>query len=142
MKSLILIVTFFFCTLIITSCIKEKNNPSGGSATTGQTDYRDKYVGNYFSRKLCTFWTLNQQQIDTVFNDTLTVSVIKNPSISTQLIINGDVIEIDTSGSYTGYYNPAAYKNYAVSFYNDSVSIRTFSGGLGGGTSCYTDGVK
>lgn len=142
MRSLILIVTFFFCALIIISCTKENNYPSGGSATTGQTDYRDKYVGTYFSKKLCTFWTLSQPQIDTVFNDTLTVSVIKNPSILSQIIVNGDVVEIDTSGSYTGYYNPAAYKNYSISFYNDSINISTFSGGLGGGTTCNTKGFK
>lgn len=141
MKQANFILLLFVLVLGFIACEKEKLTTSGGGSTT-LIDYRDKYVGNYKCHKICTFWTLSQPQIDTTFNDTLSLEVKKHPVYSNKIIVGTDEIPMDTSGYYTGYYNPSNYKNYAISFYNDSISISTFNGGLGGGTSCNTKGHR
>ncbi len=108
---------------------------------TVMADFRDEFVGVYNCSKLCTFFTISIPGVDTTFNGNIVVNVTKDLN-SDALIIGNDTVWIDSTGSYTGYYNPPVYKNYSVSFFNDSIHISTFSGGLGGGTTCNTKGYK
>ncbi|REJ81926.1 MAG: hypothetical protein DWQ44_13495 [Bacteroidetes bacterium] len=105
-------------------------------------DYRDNFAGSYSGVKLCTFWTLSQPGIDTTFYGSFMLNVNKDPLYQNKIIIGNDTISIDSSGSYNGYNNPPAYRNYSITFRNDSVFLSTYSGGLGGGYTCSFSGKK
>lgn len=106
------------------------------------SDYRDRFTGSYTGHKLCTYWTISNPVTDTTFNGTVTFQVIKHPTDPGKIIVENDTIAMDSSGSYTGFYDPQPYKNYSLYFTNDSLYRSTFSGGLGGGTSCSTKGKR
>jgi hypothetical protein len=135
---------YFLLVVIFFSCQKETIYSTIGPPIikdTTKVDFRDKFVGTYNCWRLCTFFTMTQPGIDTTFNSGVTINVIKDPN-SSSLIIENDTVLVDSMGNYTGYYNPPAYKNYSVSFFNDSIHVSTYSGGLGGGTTCNTKGGK
>lgn len=134
---------FLILTSFLLACQKEKivRYYNDNREDTVIVDFRDEFVGVYNCSKLCTFFIISTPGVDTTFNGNIVVNVTKDLN-SDALIIGNDTVWIDSTGNYTGYYNPPAYKNYSVSFFNDSIHISTFSGELGGGTTCNTKGYK
>jgi hypothetical protein len=105
-------------------------------------DYRDAFTGTYYCHRLCTFWSISQPQTDTVFNGYINITVSKLKGSANKLIVHKDTIPVDSSGSFSGFYEPPGFKNYYINFRSDSLFLNTFSGGLGGGTSCKVTGHK
>jgi hypothetical protein len=136
MKNLICI-TFI---LLFFACKKEKQDDNNSPSLF--VDYRDAYIGTYNSTKLCFYWDMNHPTPDTTFFGAVSLSVIKHPTVSNLIIVGPDTISIDTSGTYSGFYNPPGYHYYTASFRNDSIYVSNSVGGLGGGTNCSIIGKK
>ena len=135
-RYLLFFVPFVISILLLNACKKENSN------LVPEIDFRQEFEGQYACNKLCTYWTLSQPQIDTLYNDTATLVVTIDPSDPNKLIVGIDTIQIGSSGTYSGFNNPIGYKNYSIEFRSDSVFLSTFQGGLGGGTTCSTTGVR
>lgn len=117
---------YIICIFFISSC------------TWDGIDFRDQFTGNYNGIQTCTFWQLSQPSSTTTNN--VTIEVKKDSETENGIIINGDTIQINESGSYS-IFQGSSY-GYSVQFKNDSLFIDTHSGGLGGGTYCNTIAVK
>ena len=108
----------------------------------GPPDFRDAFTGTYACHKLCTYWTIDMPAPDTTFSGTLEVTISKVISSTDLLVVQNDTIPIDESGHYFGFFAVAGFREYQLDLRNDSLFLRTFSGGLGGGTTCWTQGKK
>ena len=131
----------FISLMLFEACLKDKAMVQPDSSVP-VVDYRDAYIGTYHGKRLCTYWTISQPQVDTPFNGAINISVTKHPDLINSLIVESDTIPIDSAGTYSGFYQPQGYHNYSIAFRNDSVLISNFAGGLGGGTTCNTVGKK
>ncbi|MBP6335479.1 MAG: hypothetical protein KA444_08405 [Bacteroidia bacterium] len=134
-NNLTLLLVTLLTILVSTSCKKE-------NAEDVNEDYRTAYAGNYSCQKLCTFWSISQPQTDTSFNGSSSISIRIDPSTPNRIIVDSDTIAIDSSGSFNGHYDPPAYNNYSIQITGDSIYLNTFSGGLGGGTTCNSKGKR
>lgn len=130
----------FIFLFLLEACTKDKATDQPFAIPV--VDYRDTYTGNYNCTRLCTFWSISQPQTETTFYSAINISVTKHPVLTNSLIVENDTIPIDSAGTFSGFYNPPAYHNYSIVFRSDSVFINSFSGGLGGGTTCNTIGKK
>ena len=140
MKAIRYCLIFIICLLI--ACSKDVDLDPGNTTTVTPTDFRDQFAGTYECYRLCKYSDitgLNYTSYDSIYF----LDVIKDPADSLRLIIDNIVsVELDSMNSFFDTY-VGPYKFYSISFYNtDSVNLSTFSGGLGGGTSCTTKGRK
>jgi len=103
-------------------------------------DYRNAFTGTYICSMTCSSFVYGQPP-PPPFTQQRTVIVKKDEGNSGQLIIDSDTIAMDTSGTYTRYYTNG-HKYYSVKFEFQKIEIVTMDGGLGGGTSCVTDGSR
>lgn len=103
----------------------------------GVFDYRNEYTGTY----ACKRYYYSQVYMQSPVYDTtdITITVTKDYSSDSKILVNGDTIEISESGTYSeGTYS----QSYSVKFRNDSVFTKYSYNYLGGVGSTTIKGVK
>ncbi|NNC82597.1 MAG: hypothetical protein HKN79_03395 [Flavobacteriales bacterium] len=119
--------------LVLCACEKQMEEPEPSS------DYRSEWVGEYKVWAECFSWMLGEPYETTSYWDTVTVAIL--PGSQDSLLIDGQVkIQMDTSGYF--FSSPFPSNWYELTLWDDSISITTHGGGLGGGYGCSKLGAK
>lgn len=126
----------------IQACKKDPATDTHSHTPSTPVDFRDAFAGQYECYRLCTYSDMTGVSY-TSYDSIYFMDVTKDPADSMRLIIDNIAsVQLDSTNSFFDTY-VGPYKFYSIWFYDvDSVHLSTFSGGLGGGTSCNTKGRK